>query len=412
MKPETALPPTSSARAADPSTYFPCFQPIVELESGRVAGNEALARCLSASGEVVSAASLFAHDTQPDEWVRGVDRHLRHQALQAQRQWGQGGFIALNISPAWVDKLGDAQVIPTLQMIEELGLDPRQVVIEVTERSGDLANLQRLTRQYQRYGLRVAVDDYGSGASQVDRIIALEPDLIKLDMTLFKAASSGGAAADIALATTAMAMRAGCQIVCEGVETAAEFDFAIECGADLVQGWLFDKALREPADPAVYRQQVQALKAQYLERKSASHHRAFRHQLAVEEQARLIKDGWSNAGGALAPQWSISPRVLHQLGMLRFYWCDEQGTQTSPNYELVPEAVVPEHCYVGSNWSHRPYFPRLMGIRDLPLEQMVVSEAYRDIRSGDMCKTYALRQSDSAVLLLDVLVSDQVLFAR
>lgn len=393
-------------------SYFPCFQPIVELESGRVAGHESLARRLGANGEIESAAVLFFGDAYPQDWVLAVDRSVRRKALQTVAAQNSGQFIALNISPVWVDRLSDINVIPTLRMIEELGVDPRKVVIEVTERSGELENLRRLTREYQRHGLRVAVDDFGSGASQVDRIIALEPDLIKLDMDLFKAASRGGAAADIALAITSMAMRAGCQIVCEGVETHDEFDFAVECGADLVQGWLYDAAQPEPDSSRHYTEQTQKLKARYLSRKAATHERGYRHQLAVEQQLRTLKD-WLNAADAVHEVHdTMSAHAFQKLGILRFYLCNYEGTQISPNFELAGSSVHTEPAFIGSNWSHRPYFPRLIGIRHLPIEQLVVSEAYRDIRSGDMCKTYALALSDTRILMLDVLVTDQVLFVR
>ncbi|UTF58584.1 EAL domain-containing protein [Gilvimarinus sp. DA14] len=402
--------PCSASQAQ--ARYFPCFQPIIELETGGVAGNEALARCLDERGNIVSAAALFFDESQPQQWVLEIDRAIRQKALAQFAKQTQPGFLALNISPEWVDRLPNTHVIPTLQMIESLQVDPRRVVIEVTERSGNLENLRRLTREYQRYGIRVAVDDFGSGASQVDRIIALEPDLIKLDMTLFKAATAGGAAADIALATTAMAMRAGCQIVCEGVESPDEFDFAVECGADMVQGWIFAPALSEQAPRDAYCAQVGQLKSRYLQRKSDSHRRAFRHQMAVEQEARNLKDWLNAADHATNIHHTLSSRSLHSLGVLRFYWCNYEGTQTSPNYELAAEGVIAEDNYLGSNWSHRPYFSRLIGIRDLPVEQMVVSDIYRDIRSGDMCKTYALALSDTHILLLDVLVNDQVLFAR
>ena len=66
-----------------------------------------------------------------------------------------------------------------------------RVVIEITETHGELSRLQRLVEQYHAVGLRVAIDDFGAGNSQLDRIIALAPDMIKLDMRLFKMAAKG-----------------------------------------------------------------------------------------------------------------------------------------------------------------------------------------------------------------------------
>lgn len=392
--------------------YFPHFQPLIELNTGRVAGHEALARKISSAGEVESAAALFFDERYAQDWVLMADRAIRRQALESYAALASDQFIALNISPVWVDRLADINVIPTLAMIEQVGIDPRRVVIEVTERSGNLENLMRLTREYQRHGIRVAVDDFGSGASQVDRIVALEPDLIKLDMGLFKAASRGGSAADIALAITSMAMRAGCQIVCEGVETQDEFDFAVECGADLVQGWIYDPAQPSPNASEEYVATTQALKKQYLSRKAATYERAYRHRLQVEQLSRHLK-GWLDASENLAEiKTAMATSAFQELGVLRFYLCNSDGTQVSPNFEMSGSELQLDDTMMGCNWSHRPYFHRLIGIRQLPLEQMVISDAYRDIRSGDMCKTYALVLANRDILMLDVLVNDQVLFAR
>src|SRR5690606_36646549 len=98
----------------------------------------------------------------------------------------ESGFLTLNIPPAWISRLGDKAASPTLKMVESSGIDPARVVIEITETHGELRQLQRLVKQYHQAGLRVAIDDLGAGNSQLDRIIALAPDIIKLDMRLFK----------------------------------------------------------------------------------------------------------------------------------------------------------------------------------------------------------------------------------
>ncbi|MBU2887787.1 EAL domain-containing protein [Gilvimarinus agarilyticus] len=410
----SSIPPFASDVGIDAALdqYFPYYQPLIELSTGQVVGHEALARTTNEQGQVISAAPLFFDSSLPEDWVLNVDRAIRRQALHGYAHMPADSFIALNISPVWIDRLANMNVIPTLAMIEEVGLDPKRVVVEVTERSGDLENLKFLTREYQRHGIRVAIDDFGSGASQVDRIIALEPDIIKLDMGLFKEASRGGGAADIALSMTSMAMRAGCQIVCEGVETQDEFDFAVECGADIVQGWIYAPARANPISSNAYVEPTQTLKRQYLERKAATFERSYRHRLSVEQLARQLCGWWRACEDISLLHRNVQLATFQELGILRFYLCNSTGTQVSPNFELSGDSVQSDGAMQGRNWSHRPYFPHLIGIRDLPLEQMVVSGAYRDIRSDDMCKTYAVVLAEDSILMLDVQVHDQVLFTR
>jgi EAL domain-containing protein (putative c-di-GMP-specific phosphodiesterase class I) len=76
-------------------------------------------------------------------------------------------------------------MVPTLEMIKATGIDPKRVVIEITESQGDIEMLKDMVAVYHEAGLMVAVDDFGAGASQVDRVEALRPDIVKLDMRLF-----------------------------------------------------------------------------------------------------------------------------------------------------------------------------------------------------------------------------------
>jgi EAL domain-containing protein (putative c-di-GMP-specific phosphodiesterase class I) len=69
-------------------------------------------------------------------------------------------------------------------MIEETGIDPKRVVIEITETKGDLDRLKEMVDLYHQAGLMVAVDDFGAGSSQIGRIEALEPDIVMLELVL------------------------------------------------------------------------------------------------------------------------------------------------------------------------------------------------------------------------------------
>ena len=163
-----------------------------------------------------------------------VDRALRFQALEYFSRHPDAGYITLNISPNWIENILASQTIHTLEMIKETGIDPKRVVIEITETKGDMDSLREIVDIYHEAGLMVAVDNFGAGASQMDRIEALEPDIVKLDMRLFKQAACGGKSADVALSISSIANRVGCHIVCEGVETVEEFHFGIECGSNHV----------------------------------------------------------------------------------------------------------------------------------------------------------------------------------
>lgn len=392
------------------SDFKTFYQPIVELSSGKVAGYEALARSRQPSGEYVSAGMMFADKALPREDKLLLDRHLRKMALKLTHACQKSGFITLNISPDWVDLLSGDHAIPTLKMISESGVDPERIIVEITEHCGSLDNLKKLTQAYHRAGLKVAIDDFGAEASQIDRVIELKPDFIKLDMGLFKAAAEGGYAADVVLSIVSIAQRAGCKIICEGVETEHEFHFAIECGADFIQGWLFDPALEKWVSDDSYVGKINRLKASFLERKSQRLESTARHNKEVAETLLSLSRQLNSTDPLASIVEKLSIKEAQRLGVLQFFLCDQEGNQISSNVIVAKDCLQLKDEFLGYNWSHRPYFPLLHAMNQLQNEHIVVSEPYRDISSGQLCKTHGVFISEVCVLLIDVLAEDVVLF--
>jgi len=382
--------------------YIPCYQPIVDTSTGRVAGYESLARIRASDGQLRTAAGLFTSGHYAPSAVLRIDRDLRQTALNTFAHESQAGFLALNICPHWVDRLDQNELIPTLGLIESSGIDPARVIVEITERAGDIDNLRRLTREYQKQGIRVAIDDFGSGASQVDRIAALKPDVIKLDMGLLKAAILGGIEADIALSVTEMSKRIGCQVICEGIETEQEYQFALECGADLIQGWIYGKASESLMEAASTVDKTRHLKARYLSRKARAYSDAMAQQEAVGRELQRLAAQLSKPG--VLPDSMLGE--LNRLGVIRYYICDDAGNQVSPNIEIATGETL--EAFVGKNWSHRPYFPQLISMRERRSKRMVVSNAYRDTTSGILCKTFGTSLPNCQFLLADVDVNGTV----
>jgi len=392
--------------------YFPFYQPIIELSSGKVTGHEALARTRTQHGDIISAGSLFVDSVIPMSETILIDRYLRNRAIIQFSQNKDFEFLTLNISPGWIDLLEANQVSPTIKMIEKAGINPNQIVIEITEQNGNIENIKRLTQEYHQAGVRVAIDDFGAGHSQIDRIIEIEPEFIKIDMKLFKAACKGGAAANVALSIADFSNRSGSKIIFEGVETEEEFHFAIDCGADYVQGWIFNMAVAIPDKSNLYTGQVSNLKNSYLARKKQRIKFLAKESKLVSEKVLELCQCLraSSIDGSTVKKSLI--RELTRLGVLRYYICDNGGTQISPNYEMKNDVDVVKlnKKYIGYNWCHRPYFPLLHAMNDLDTDHLVVSAPYKDIICAHLCKTYGVFISSDKVLLIDVLVADETLY--
>ncbi len=393
--------------AFDPHFYFPAYQPIVDVPSGHIRGFEVLARTHDADGKEISAGWLFNDDHVPLDTRIEVDRAIRRQALTRFAQRGDDALLFINISPHWVQYLAEGREPPTIAMLRQVGMPPERVVLEITENFGDASLLEDLVLAYKRAGMKVAIDDFGVGSSQIDRLISLNPDYLKIDMHMFKNASRKGSAANILLSLTSLADQSGCALICEGVETEQEFDFALECGAQLMQGWLFAAASRHPSEPQVFKKQISDLQRQYLRRKKqrlvATAKKSSVMQSCVE---RLVSAYESGRVGDLDHQ------MIADMGILRFFICTRNGEQTSPNYEFEDGGVIESAVHRGHFWCHRPYFPVLMAMNEVEHRRQVISRAYIDTVTRQLCKTYSIALSNNTVMLVDTLAEDDTLYVE
>jgi EAL domain-containing protein (putative c-di-GMP-specific phosphodiesterase class I) len=129
------------------------------------------------------------------------------------------------------------------------GIPYGKVVYEVTEtyRADDVCGIGAPTDYCRNNGLRVALDDVGSGCSSLNLIHRLRPDFIKLDSELVRGVERDPYKAAIARRVTELAQDLGTGTVAEGVETPQEMDWARSHGATLAQGWLVAKPANPPA---------------------------------------------------------------------------------------------------------------------------------------------------------------------
>lgn len=378
---------------------FPYFQPIIGAASGNIVGYEALARQRDESGRVISAGALFSSSDIDPEQLIAWDRIVRRQALEQFSRSNITGYLTINISAAWIDQLVDFNTLPTLQMLDEFNVDRNRIIIEITESQGNLDKLVQIARIYRRHGLKIAIDDFGAGFSQLERVMAIQPDIIKLDMQLFQNAAKGGIASDIVHLISRLAKRTGCRIVCEGVETDEDFHFGLNCGAQYMQGYLFSPATAEFKTPSHYKQQIDLLRKTFLKNTLLKEENKIRFIANIKKLIDLLKE-------ALESDFDLNKLASHpfeQSGILRFYLCNNDGDQISSNFNFADTKWFEDTSQLGFNWAWRPYFYQLLALESTQDSyRLVTSERYRDFNTDILCKTLSLRLDADRILLIDI----------
>ncbi len=378
---------------------FPYFQPIICIASGLIVGYEALARQYDENGQVISAGQLFSSPDITEEQLIAWDRTVRHQALLKFCQLNHKSYLTLNISASWIDKVSDLRALPTLQMLDKLNIDRSRIIIEIAATRGNLDKIAAVAREYRKHNLKVAIDSFGAGFSQLERVIAIRPDVIKLDMRLFKQATKGGIANEVVHLLARLSKRTACLIVCEGVETDNEFFYALSCGAQYVQGHLFSPATAEFKKPDHYQRHIESLRKTFLQR-------VLRKEVQKLQSADKVKDLIELLRRALATDFNLNELSAHpfeESGILRFYLCNNEGNQISSNFNFAGGKWFEEAGEIGFNWSWRPYFYQLLALENVSDSHGIVSsEQYRDFSTGRLCKTLSLRLDKERILSVDI----------
>ncbi|MFW9077719.1 EAL domain-containing protein [Pseudomonas sp. P2757] len=374
-----------------------CFQPFIDTATGRIAGVEALGRLRQADGQLTSVGPLFAVPHTPAIALRRLDRQIRDNALSRLHEAPPDWFLSLNISPRWISRLRADQDLPSLKQIARHGVDPQRIVFEITELGGNSQRLVEVVKRYRDAGARIAIDDFGAGYSQLDRVLALQPDILKLDMRLFQAAALGGPSSDVVKALAQMAEKTGCWIIAEGVETEAQLNFALECGSRYVQGFLFARAEEAFFSTDAFVPRFAELRQRYVKQKLAERGQLMSMRRQLGELMSILQT-WAQARAPL----SALPQLDAFPWLLRFYQCDRHGTQLTPNLEWRASGWIADNRYLGHNWSWRPYFYHLLA-EGWEERRLTLSNTYRDATSNQYCLTAGqFFDNGERLLLIDI----------
>lgn len=378
---------------------IPAYQPIVNIARGEIEGYEVLARYRDGAGVLRSIGDRLSGGAASDwQTLRSLDRSVRKAAVRDLSAL-PAGFLSINISPDWIREVEDWSTTPLLRLLDAEGIEPDRVILEITEQKAPLEKLLSAVESYRAAGFRVAIDDFGAGESQWHRIMALEPDILKLDMTLFKQGANEGRHHEILQSVSQFAEQSGCQLVCEGVETPAEVLYGLELGAVWMQGFLFSRAHAEFQPPDRFLDQVRRLQQTFL------HHQIEKeqslHQFETRVHATLrglltwcrTLEDWTRIQTATIPD------------ILTFYVCDEWGNQVSPNFRITDNGILRDTVPLGTNWCWRPHFYRLLAAQRRRTRQsrgFTTSAPYRDVNTRQWCRSYVTRLDARNYLLVDV----------
>jgi diguanylate cyclase (GGDEF)-like protein len=225
------------------------FQPIVCLSERRILGYEALTRGPSNS-PLHSPIALLSVARQAGRLTE-LELACRRSACQRFNEQKLPGKLFLNVSP---ESLLEAahQTGRTLQLLQDFGISPSQVVIELTEQTpiDDFQLLQTALHHYRAMGFSIALDDLGAGYSSLRLWSELRPDYVKIDRHFIDGIHQDALKREFVGSILKIAQASRAQVIAEGIELPEELAVLIEMGVDLVQGYLLARPQEYPSHDA------------------------------------------------------------------------------------------------------------------------------------------------------------------
>lgn len=219
------------------------FQPIVELGSRRTIGFETLARWTDPDLGPVSPA-VFIPIAEERGIIGTLSQLVLRKATEAARNWPEHLFLSFNLSPS---QLVDQNTgLHILAILDKCGFDPRRLEIEITETGlmTDPASAEKIMNEFRLCGMRISLDDFGTGQSSLGRLRDVRFDKIKIDRAFVSSILEDKPSEHIIKAILAMCHGLGMDVVAEGIETEAQATRLTEFGCRGGQGFLFGR----PAD--------------------------------------------------------------------------------------------------------------------------------------------------------------------
>ncbi|MFT3847689.1 MAG: EAL domain-containing protein [Propionivibrio sp.] len=225
----------------DAERFAIAYQPIIHVAQHRIVGYEALARFLA---EPIRPPDLWFNEAAEVGLQVPLELAAIRKALQGLIHFPADTYLSLNVSPATIQNGALDAVLA--------GFPFKRLMLEVTEHTSvdDYSLVAAALKPLRERGLMLAVDDAGAGYASFRHILKLQPDVIKLDVSLIREIDSNTGGRALAAALIRFAEETGSKIVAEGVETVAELHTLRELKVNKVQGFLLGRPVSIDALPS------------------------------------------------------------------------------------------------------------------------------------------------------------------
>ncbi|MEM8804993.1 MAG: EAL domain-containing protein [Cyanobacteria bacterium P01_G01_bin.38] len=238
------------------------YQPRINLVSGEIRGVEALIRWQHPKMGLVSP-KVFISLAEDNGLIIPIGEWVLRQACRQNKAWQMAGLppitVAVNLSPKQFRQPNLVQRVA--QILEETGLAPYHLELEITESTAiqDVDFTRKVLEDLHQMGVKLSVDDFGTGHSSLNRLQFLPLDNLKIDQSFIRELVPDSKVSHIVTTIVSLGQKLGLNIVAEGVEKIEQLDFLRSIQCDTVQGYIFYRPISaQDASALLTSQHIQA----------------------------------------------------------------------------------------------------------------------------------------------------------
>lgn len=228
--------------ALESDALVPCFQPIVELRTGRLAGFEVLARWQHPDHGLILPEN-FVSLAEENGLIGELTHQIMSKSFLSAPMLPEPLFLTFNISPIQLSYLTLPRQIH--DVAEESGFPLRRLVVEITESAlvNNLERSRKIAYELKEMGCKLALDDFGTGYSSLAQLQSLPFSVLKVDQSFVQFMTTKRESRKIVAAVVGLGYSLGMITGAEGIETEEQADMLLWLGCELGQGWLYGRPL-------------------------------------------------------------------------------------------------------------------------------------------------------------------------
>ncbi len=222
------------------------YQPQFDSLSKKLRGVEALLRWRNQKGKMVSP-SVFIPIAEKDGLIVQIGNWVLEEGIKSYKQWYDmyhyPMMLSLNISAIQYKRRDFVHTL--LSLIEKYDIDPKLIELEITESVliDDFDSVVDKLHTLKEYGIKISLDDFGTGFSSLSYLKGLPIDTLKIDKTFIDTVIDDTSTRVITESIIAMVKKLGCETVAEGVETPEQLEYLRGVNCDNIQGFLLGRPM-------------------------------------------------------------------------------------------------------------------------------------------------------------------------